>query len=321
MISLQVQLAPRHPTGLLLKNPVMTASGTFGYGVEYSKVVDVARLGAIVTKGVTLRPRRGNAQPRLAETPAGLLNSIGLQNPGARAVIRDKARTWARLNVPVIVNIAGETVEEYVQVAALFEAAPVVAALEVNISCPNVKLGGMAFGVDPGAAAEVTSAVKAASSLPIIVKLSPNVTDIVQIAQAVVQAGADAVSLINTLVGMVIDVKARRPLLSTGTGGLSGPAIRPVALRMVYEVARAVDAPVIGVGGICSTEDALQFLMAGATAVQVGTATFVNPSTAVDIVSGLEAFLEAERLTSINEVIGIANDRALATPIEENVSV
>lgn len=318
---LQVQLAPRHPTGLLLKNPVMTASGTFGYGVEYAKAIDVSRLGAIVTKGVTLRPRRGNPQPRLAETPAGMLNSIGLQNPGARAVIRDKARSWAKLNVPIIVNIAGETVDEYAQVAALFEAAPSVAALEVNISCPNVKLGGMAFGVDPDAAAEVTSAVKAASSLPVIVKLSPNVTDIVQIARAVVRAGADAVSLINTLVGMVIDVKARRPFLGTGTGGLSGPAIRPVALRMVYEVARAVDVPVIGVGGICTTEDALQFLMAGATAVQVGTATFVNPSAAVEIVSGLEAFLDGERLTSIAEVIGVAINRTRATLIGEDASV
>ena len=320
-MKLQVQLAPRHPTGLLLKNPVMTASGTFGYGVEYAKVVDVSRLGAIVTKGVTLRPRRGNPQPRLAETPAGMLNSIGLQNPGARAVIRDKARAWAKLNVPIIVNIAGETVDEYAQVAALFEAAPSVVALEVNISCPNVKLGGMAFGVDPKAAAEVTSAVRAASSLPLIVKLSPNVTDIVEIARAVVQAGADAVSLINTLVGMVIDVKARRPFLATGTGGLSGPAIRPVALRMVYEVAKAVDVPVIGVGGICTTEDALQFLMAGATAVQVGTATFVNPSAAVEIVSGLEAFLDGERLTSIAEVIGVAIDRAPATLIGEDVGV
>ncbi len=305
-MDLEVQLAPKHPNGLLLKNPVMAASGTFGYGVEYARLIDVNQLGAIVTKGVTLRPRRGNPQPRLAETPAGMLNSIGLQNPGVRAVIREKAPMWARLNVPVIVNIAGETVEEYAQLAELLDSAPGVAALEVNVSCPNVKVGGMAFGVDPRAAAAVTLAVKAASSLPVIVKLTPNVTDITAIAQAVVEAGADAVSLINTLLGMVVDVKSRRPWLSTITGGLSGPAIRPVALRMVYQVAKAVDVPVIGIGGITSTDDALQFLMAGATAVQVGTATFVNPKTATEIIAGLGKFLESEGLQSIKAIIGVA---------------
>ncbi|MGQ9674790.1 MAG: dihydroorotate dehydrogenase [Chloroflexota bacterium] len=315
-MNMEVQLAPDHPIGLRLKNPVMTASGTFGFGNEYAKLLEVAKLGAIVTKGVTLRPRRGNAQPRLVETPAGMLNSIGLQNPGAEAVIAQKASMWARLDLPVIVNIAGETVEEYAELAEMFDSVAGVAALEVNVSCPNVKVGAMAFGVDPKAAAEVTSAVKAATSMPVIVKLSPNVTDIVEIAQAVVEAGADAVSLINTLLGMVIDIRARRPLLSTVTGGLSGPAIRPVALRMVYQVARAVAVPIIGVGGITSTEDALQFLMAGASAVQVGTATFVNPTTATDIVEGLAAFLEAEGLSSIADIIGVANERP--TPLPED---
>ena len=315
-MNLEVQLAPNHPIGLRLKNPVMTASGTFGFGNEYAKLLEVAKLGAIVTKGVTLRPRRGNAQPRLVETPAGMLNSIGLQNPGAEAVIAQKASMWARLDLPVIVNIAGETVEEYAELAEMFDSVAGVAALEVNVSCPNVKVGAMAFGVDPKAAAEVTSAVKAATSMPVIVKLSPNVTDIVEIAQAVVEAGADAVSLINTLLGMVIDIRARRPLLSTVTGGLSGPAIRPVALLMVYQVARAVAVPIIGVGGITSTEDALQFLMAGASAVQVGTATFVYPTTATDIVEGLAAFLEAEGLSSIADIIGVANERP--TPLPED---
>lgn len=315
-MNMEVQLAPDHPIGLRLKNPVMTASGTFGFGNEYAKLLEVAKLGAIVTKGVTLRPRRGNAQPRLVETPAGMLNSIGLQNPGAEAVIAQKASMWARLDLPVIVNIAGETVEEYAELAEMFDSVAGVAALEVNVSCPNVKVGAMAFGVDPKAAAEVTSAVKAVTSMPVIVKLSPNVTDIVEIAQAVVEAGADAVSLINTLLGMVIDIRARRPLLSTVTGGLSGPAIRPVALRMVYQVARAVAVPIIGVGGITSTEDALQFLMAGASAVQVGTATFVNPTTATDIVEGLAAFLEAEGLSSIADIIGVANERP--TPLPED---
>lgn len=320
-MNMQVQLAPRHPIGLLLKNPVMTASGTFGYGPEYNKLTEVDNLGAIITKGVTPLPRRGNAQPRIAETPSGMLNSIGLQNPGASAVIRDKSPMWSRMRVPVIVNIAGETVEEYAQVAEMISNAPGVAALEVNISCPNVKLGGMAFGVNPAAAAEVTAAVKAASSVPIIVKLSPNVTDIVEVALAVVGAGADAVSLINTLLGMVIDVKNRRPFLSTVTGGLSGPAIRPVALRMVYQVASAVDVPVIGVGGISSVDDALQFLMAGATAVEVGTATFVNPATANQIVVGLEGFLRAERFDSIQQVIGIANENYATTQDQENARV
>lgn len=308
-MNLEVQLAPRHPIGLRLKNPVMTASGTFGYGNEYARLLDVGKLGAIVTKGVTLRPRRGNAQPRLVETPAGMLNSIGLQNPGAEAVITQKAPMWARLGVPVIVNIAGETVEEYARLAELFDAVPGVAALEVNVSCPNVKVDGMAFGVDPVAAAEVTSAVKTAASMPVIVKLSPNVTNIVEIAQAVVEAGADAVSLINTLLGMAIDVRSRKPCLSTTTGGLSGPAIRPVALRMVYQVARVIDVPIIGIGGITSTDDALQFLMAGASAVQIGTSTFVNPTTAIDIVDGLAVFLESEGLKSIGAIIGVANER------------
>jgi dihydroorotate dehydrogenase (NAD+) catalytic subunit len=316
VIDLAVQLAPRHATGLVLKNPVMPASGTFGYGTEYARLVDVDRLGALVTKAVTLRPRRGNGLPRLAETPSGMLNSIGLQNPGARAVIRQKTAMWARLKTPVIVNIAGDSVEDYGQVAELLDAAPGVAALEINISCPNVRTGGMAFGIDCATAAEVTAAVKMATSLPVIVKLTPNVTDIVAIAKAVVEAGADAISLINTLVGMVIDVKNRRPFLGAGAGGLSGPAIRPVALRMVYQVARAVDVPIIGIGGIASADDALQFLMAGASAVQVGTATFVNPSAMLDIIDGLERFLEAEGIQSVQELVGVANEGVKAATIE-----
>lgn len=284
----------------------MPASGTFGYGSEYARLIDVRRLGAIVTKGVTLRPRAGNRQPRLAETPAGMLNTIGLQNPGVRAVVRGKSAGWARLGVPVIVNIAGETVDEYAAVAAYLDTVVGVAALEVNVSCPNVAQGCLAFGVDPAAAAEVTAAVKESTSLPVIVKLTPNVTDIVAVARSVVDAGADAVSLINTVLGMVIDTSRRVPFLSTKTGGLSGPAIRPIALRMVYEVAGAVEVPVIGVGGICCLDDALQFLMAGASAVQIGTANFIDPSAAIGIIDGLTDYLTSEGLDSVIQIIGVA---------------
>ena len=305
MTKLEVELAPNHPNGLALKNPVMVASGTFGFGTEYADLLDITRLGAIITKGVTLRPRKGNPQPRIVETPAGMLNTIGLQNPGVRQVLAEKARVWARIGVPVVVNIAGETVEEYAAVAELLNEVDGVSALEVNISCPNVKIGGMSFGVDPTAAAQVTSAVRSATIHPVIVKLSPNVGDITAIARAVVSAGADAVSLINTILGMVIDVRKRRPALSTCYGGLSGPAIRPIALRMVHQVAQAIDVPVIGVGGITTADDALQFIMAGATAVQIGTANFVNPRTAIDIIDGLSSFLESEGIASIGELIGI----------------
>lgn len=305
-VSLEVDLAPRRPGALRLKNPVLTASGTFGYGTEYARLVDVERLGAVVSKAVTLRPRDGNPQPRIAETPAGMLNAIGLQNVGVHAVIRDKAPIWARWSVPVVVNVAGFSVEEYVEVAELLDGVPGVAGLELNISCPNVRSEGETFGLRCESAAAVTAAVRAATDLPLIVKLSPNVTDVAEIARAVAGAGADALSLINTIPGMVIDLKARRPYLANKTGGLSGPAIRPIAVRMVYEVAQAVDVPIVGIGGIATAEDALQFLMAGATAVEVGTATFVNPHAALEIVDGLRAWLRREGIRDVREIVGAA---------------
>jgi len=305
-MNLAVQLAPNHPRGLLLKNPVMTASGTFGYGTEYGELVDIQRLGAIVCKGTTLAPREGNPQPRLVETPSGLLNSIGLQNIGVEALVREKAALWASWQVPVIVNIAGESVEEYSAVAARLDGVAGVSAVEVNVGCPNVKSGGMEFGRDPKGAAAVTEAVRAATSLPVIVKLTPNVTDIVEIALAVSQAGADALCLINTLKGMAIDTAARRPALGNIHGGLSGPAIKPVALSMVYQVAGRVSIPIIGCGGISAAEDALEFLMAGASAVEVGTFQFVNPRALLDVLEGIEAFLEREGLSDLSGIIGAA---------------
>ncbi len=304
--SLAVDLAPRRPGALKLQNPVLTASGTFGYGTEYAKLIDVERLGAVISKAVTLRPRGGNRQPRIAETPAGMLNAIGLQNVGVEAVIRDKTPIWARWSVPVIVNVAGFSVEEYATVAERLHGAPGVAGLELNISCPNVQSEGEMFGLACEPAAAVTSAVREVTDLPLIVKLSPNAADVPSIARAVVEAGADAVSLINTIPGMVIDLKTRRPYLANRTGGLSGPAIRPIAVRMVYEVAQAVDVPIVGIGGVTSAEDALQFLMAGATAVEVGTATFVNPRTALDVVDGLAAYLAREGIADVRELIGAA---------------
>ncbi len=305
-MNLSVSLPLRQGGQLTLRNPVMTASGTFGYGTEYAKLVDVERLGAVVSKATTLRPREGNPQPRIAETPSGMLNTIGLQNIGVRALVKEKAPIWARWSVPVIVNVAGESVDEYARIAEILEGTPGVAGLELNISCPNVSAGKIPFGVDKNAAAAVTAAVRSVSGLPIITKLTPNVTDVVEIAEAVVDAGADAVSLINTLLGMAIDVRTRRPVLSTVTGGLSGPAVRPVALRMVYQVAKAVEVPVIGIGGISCAEDALQFLMAGATAVEVGTASFANPMAAIEIVDGLERFMLQEGVDDISEIIGVA---------------
>jgi len=263
--------------GLRLKNPVMTASGTFGYGDEYAPYVDLNCLGAVVVKGLSLEPRAGNPPPRIMETPCGMLNAVGLQNIGVKAFIREKLPFLRDHDVAVVANIFGESVEEYAAVAELLGRAEGVHALEVNISCPNVKRGGVAFGTDPDMAAEVTRAVKAATGLPVIVKLTPNVTDIAGIAAAVEAAGADAVSLINTLTGMSVDIERRVPHLRNVTCGLSGPAIRPVALRMVWQVARRVSIPVIGLGGIMTARDALEFLIAGARAVQVGTAHFVQP--------------------------------------------
>jgi len=306
MSKLRVNLAPRHPSGLWLKNPVLTASGTFGYGTEYAKLVDVNRLGGLVSKAITLRPREGNAQPRIAETPSGMLNAIGLQNVGVDVAIREKAPVWASWSVPVIANVAGFSIEEYVEVAERLASTPGVAGLELNISCPNVDSEGEMFGLTAVSAARVTEAVRQVCDSPLIVKLSPNVTDIVEIARAVEAAGADALSLINTIPGMVIDLRSRRPYLANQTGGLSGPAIRPIAVRMVWQVAQAVTLPIVGIGGITSADDALQFIMAGATAVQVGTATFVNPRAALDIVEGIDAFLRAEQIDDVNELVGVA---------------
>lgn len=305
-MGLSVQLAPGNRRGLQLKNPVMVASGTFGYGTEYAQLFDIQRLGAIVCKGTTLEPREGNPQPRLVEVGSGLLNSIGLENIGIEALLRDKAPIWAKWDVPVVVNIAGESIEEYARLARILEGRDGISALEVNISCPNVARGGMEFGANPKLAAEVTAAVRAETSLPVIVKLSPNVTDIVSIALAVADAGADALCLINTLMGMAVDVIRRRLLLGSIWGGLSGPAIKPVALYMVYQVARSVEIPVIGCGGISSARDALEFIMAGATAVQVGTATLTNPRAALEVLEGIEQFVESEGVEDITELVGVA---------------
>lgn len=303
-MNLAVQIAPKHHQGLLLTNPVMTASGTFGYGTEYSHLFDIQQLGAIVCKGTTLEPRDGNPQPRLAETACGVLNSIGLQNIGVNALIKEKAPIWASWRVPVIANIAGETINDYAQLAGKLDGVAGISAIEVNISCPNIKAGGAEFGANPESAAEVTAAVKAATSRPILVKLTPNTSDITKVAVAVAEAGADAISLINTLRGMAIDTAKRRPLLGNITGGLSGPAIKPVALYMVYEVAGAVEVPVIGCGGITTTSDALEFIMAGASAIQVGTASFTNPQAPLDILEGIEQFMKKEGINYIAELIG-----------------
>ena len=304
--NLTVNIAPGHSGGLMLKNPVLVASGTFGYGTEYAKLVDIERLGGIVSKAITRRPRDGNAQPRIAETASGMLNAIGLQNVGLDAAIRDKAPIWASWKVPVIANVAGFSIRDYVDVVERLSATPGVAAIELNISCPNVDAEGHMFGLNPRDAAEVTAAARGVCEVPLLVKLSPNVTDITEIARAVEGAGADAVSLINTIPGMVIDLRRRRPYLANLTGGLSGPAIRPIAVRMVWQVAQAVKIPIIGIGGIATAEDALQFLMAGATAVQIGTASFVNPRAATEVIDGIEEFLRSESISSVDKLVGVA---------------
>ena len=290
--------------GLSLKNPVMTASGTFGYGQEYKDMVDLDRLGAIITKAITLEPRAGNPPPRIIETPAGMLNAIGLANVGSIAFIKEKMPFLRTVDTQIVVNVAGSTVDEYVEVSQRLDACPGVHGLEINISCPNVKVGGVSFGSDPRSAFEVLSSVRKVTSLPVIAKLTPNVTDITVIAQAVEEAGADAVSLINTLYGMAVDPATRRPLLSNVTGGLSGPAIKPVALAMVWKVAQAVKIPVIGIGGIISAADALEFLIVGATAVQVGTGTFVEPGCTTKIVDDLERYCVAEDILRVSELVG-----------------
>jgi len=293
---------------LKLKNPVLAASGTFGYAQEFSEIISPDLLGGIVVKGISLRPMPGNAPPRIVETPCGMLNAIGLANVGLDAFVRDKLPYLESLDTAVIVNIYGHSIDEYRDVARGLKGLDAISALEINISCPNVDSGGLAFGTDPYVSAQVTEAVAREADKPVIVKLSPNVTDITSVAIAVERAGADILSLINTLTGMSIDVEHRIPRLANVTGGLSGPAIRPVALYMVYRVVRAVHIPVIGIGGIMDYRDALEFLIAGAQAVQVGTANFVDPGVCVKIIGGLTEFLKKHEINSIDEIIGSLND-------------
>lgn len=290
--------------GLRLKNPVMPASGTFGYGEEYSPYMDLNRLGAIVTKGLSLRPKAGNPTPRIAETKGGMLNAIGLQNVGMDAFAEQKLPFLKEVQTPVIVNFFGNSLEEYGMAAQRLSQIDGIAAVELNISCPNVKQGGIVFGTDPGAAAEVVGLVRRHLNVPLIVKLTPNVTDITVIARAVEEAGADAISCINTLTGLAVDIRRRTPRLANGTGGLSGPVLRPLAVRMVYQVVQAVSLPVIGVGGIMTAEDALEFLIAGAQAVQVGTANFVDPAAMITIIDGLQQFCQEEGVSHITDLIG-----------------
>jgi len=290
--------------GLRLKNPVMTASGTFGYGEEYAGFVDLGRLGAVVVKGLSLEPRSGNPPPRIIETPCGMLNAVGLQNIGVRSFVAEKLPRLRDRGVTVVANVYGESVDEYRRVCEILSTALGVAALEINVSCPNVSKGGLAFGSDPETAAQVTAKVREVTDLTLIVKLTPNVTDIAVIARAVEEAGADAVSLINTLTGMSIDVETKKPHLYNVTGGLSGPAIRPVALRMVYQAVRAVRIPVIGIGGICTANDALEFLIAGARAVQVGTANFIDPKASIRVLDGIADYLRRHAIGALRDLIG-----------------
>ena len=287
-----------------LENPVMTASGTFGYASEFKELVDLNRLGGIIVKGLSLQPSKGNKPPRIVETACGMLNAIGLENVWIDSFVEEKLPFLKSLSTPVFTNIYGKSISEYALLAARIDELNEVAGIEVNISCPNVTAGGIAFGVVPETAAEVVKAVRKASSKPLMVKLSPNVTDVTLIARAVEDAGADSLSLVNTITGMSIDIETRRPRLANITGGLSGPAIKPVALRMVWQVAQSVNIPVVGVGGIVCAEDALEFLIAGAVAVQVGTANFVNPHATTDIINGIEAFLIQKKISSIRDIIG-----------------
>jgi dihydroorotate dehydrogenase (NAD+) catalytic subunit len=290
--------------GVVLKNPIMTASGTFGYGEEYSPYVDLNCLGAIIVKGISLYPRAGNPPPRIVETAGGMLNAVGLENVGVDVFIKEKLPFLRDYDVPVIVNVFGETIVEYQKVVKKLNRVKGVHALEINISCPNVKRGGIVFGGSPDVASEVTRAVKAVTNLPVIVKLTPNVGDIVEIAQSVEDAGADAISLINTLTGMSVDIEKRIPHLKNITGGLSGPAIKPIALRMVWQVVKHVHVPVIGVGGIMDEQDAIEFFIVGAKAVQIGTANFVHPTATMDILHGLEKYLVEHRIDDIHDLIG-----------------
>ena len=290
--------------GLRIKTPVLAASGTFGYGEEYRDFMSFKHLGGIITKGISLKPQPGNPPPRLVETTCGMLNAIGLQNIGVKALVEEKIPRLKKRGIPIIVNIYGSTLKDYGEVAKRLDGVSGIAALEVNISCPNIRKGGIAFGTDPREVFKVVSAVKKSSSLPIMVKLSPNVTDVTAIARSAEEAGADSLSLINTLIGMAVNITTRTPLLGNITGGLSGPAIKPIALRMVWEVCNTVNIPVVGIGGICTAEDALEFFIAGASAVQIGTAQFVNPSVTSEVVSGLEKHLEDHSLSAITEIVG-----------------
>jgi len=299
MVDLKVNIK-----GMALANPVMTASGTFGYGEEFGDFIDINKLGGIVVKGTTGKHREGNPYPRMAETPAGMLNAVGLQNKGVDKFISDIYPRIKHYQTNIVVNVSGSTMEEYLEVASKLNSLESIPAIELNISCPNVKEGGMAFGTCPASAAEVTKRVREVYQKVLIVKLSPNVTNIAEIAKTVEGAGADSLSLINTLLGMAINVESRKPVLSTITGGLSGPAIKPVALRMVWQVANAVKIPVIGLGGIMNAADAIEFLLAGATAVQVGTANFIDPQVTVKIISGIEDYLKKHNYNSVKEIIG-----------------
>jgi dihydroorotate dehydrogenase (NAD+) catalytic subunit len=307
--AIEVDLSVDLGHGLVLPNPILVASGTFGYGVEYGDVVDVQRLGAICCKGTTLKPRIGNPTPRVTETPGGMLNSIGLQNPGVDAVIERYASTWADWKVPVIVNVAGESIADYVEVTRRLDGVPGVAGIELNISCPNVGKGGLQFAIDAEAAGAVTAAVRRATDLPLLVKLSPNVADVRPIAQAIADAGADALTAVNTLSGIAVAPSRQRPLLGNVFGGLSGPAIKPIALRIVYEVAQLVDIPVVAIGGVTTLEDVLDFLAVGADAVQVGTAIFADPTLPVRLVDELTEQCRAADLTSYSSLIGSALPR------------
>lgn len=311
--SLQVDLAPNNPRELVLRNPVIPASGCFGYGQEYSHVIDIQRLGAFSSKGITMKPRKGNPMPRITETPAGMLNAIGLQNPGIDKFIKKYPPIWEKWDVPAIVNFSADTVEEFAIMARKLDDVPGVAGLEVNISCPNIHAGGFCFGWDAQMSADVAKAVRAATTLPVIMKLSPGAVDIAEIAAAVAEQGVDAVSLINTLVGMSIDPITRTSKIANMTGGLSGPAVKPVAVRQVYQVAQAVDIPIIGIGGIMGLSDALEFFMAGATAVQMGTAIFSHPSAPINLIDDLQHWLEAQGCSSVMDIVGVANPRFKAT--------
>lgn len=289
---------------LQLKNPVMTASGTFGYGEEFSDLIDLSRIGGIFVKGTTLRERQGNPYPRMAETPSGMLNAVGLQNKGVEYFVTTIYPRIKMFDTNIIVNVSGSTVEDYAECAAKLLDLDQIPAIELNISCPNVKEGGMAFGTCATSAAEVTRAVRKVWKKPLIVKLSPNVTDITEIARAVEAEGADAVSLINTLLGMAVDINKRRPVLSTVTGGLSGPCVKPVALRMVWQTYNAVKIPVIGMGGISCWQDAIEFILAGATAIQIGTYNFIDPAISVKVVDGIAEYLDKNNISSVRELIG-----------------